>query len=119
MSTGGDLKIELPPFLHFLLLPKRVNTRLIEENSERSFDLLEISILGRSADCTIQIDNSGVSRKHAMIRLQDDGFWFFDLGSFNGSYINGVRVTTAQRLKSGDRVALSHSTFRFEENAAN
>jgi adenylate cyclase len=96
-----------------------VNTRLIEENSERSFDLREISILGRSADCTIQIDNSGVSRKHAMIRLQVDGFWFFDLGSFNGSYINDVRVTTAQRLMSGDRVALSHSTFRFEENDAN
>lgn len=57
------------------------------------------------------------SRRHALIRRQPDGFWFFDLGSSNGSYINERRVTTAQLLKNGDLVRIGDHQLRFEGGA--
>lgn len=51
-----------------------------------------------------------------MIRSQGGGFWFFDLGSFNGSYLNKNRVTTAQRLEAGDLIQISDVSFRFEHD---
>ncbi len=52
-----------------------------------------------------------------MIRLQDRGFWFFDLGSRNGSYLNGRRVTTAQLLTDGDLIKIGDFELRFEGSA--
>lgn len=54
-----------------------------------------------------------VSRRHALIRRQEDGFWFFDLGSVNGSYLNKRRVTTSQLLKPGDLVTIGSHTYQF------
>lgn len=48
-----------------------------------------------------------------MIRRQDDGYWLFDLGSFNGSYLNGARVTAARLLKDGDVLNFADHEFRF------
>lgn len=53
-----------------------------------------------------------------MIRKQPDGFWFFDLGSSNGSYINNRRVTTAQLLRNGDLVKIGDYELRFEGGLA-
>src|SRR5436309_8774788 len=50
-----------------------------------------------------------VSRRHALIHAQEGGeFWLVDLGTTNGSYINGERVTAPRRLCDGDRVDLGH-----------
>jgi adenylate cyclase len=73
-----------------------------------------LSLIGRNPDCTIQISDPGVSRRHAMIRHQSDGFWLFDLGSFNGTYLNDKRVTTSVKLKPGDVIDLLGHQFRFE-----
>ena len=51
-----------------------------------------------------------------MIRRQDDGYWFLDLGSANGSYINGRRATTSQPLKSGDFIEIGSERFQFESD---
>ncbi len=61
------------------------------------------------------VSDPRISRRHAMIRRQDEGFWFFDLGSFNGSYVNGSRVTAARKLVPGDVVELIDHSFRFEQ----
>ena len=89
--------------------------RLIREDTRDTHELVGVSMIGRNPDCHIQIVDPGVSRRHAMIRQQDDGFWFFDLGSFNGSYINGVRVTTARKLERNDMVDITGHAFRFDE----
>ena len=70
-------------------------------------------MVGRSAECQILIPDPRVSRRHAMIRKQDGGFYIFDLGSFNGSYLNGVRVTAARKLESGDILNFADHEFRF------
>ena len=67
------------------------------------FDLLNVSLIGRSAESNILIADPRASRRHAMIRKQDNGFWFFDLGSFNGSYLNGI-WTLADGIAPGDAV---------------
>lgn len=61
--------------------------------------------LGRSPNCEIQVNGTGVSREHAELRLDRDGWSVRDLGSSNGTYVNDERVDGA-RLEHGDVVRL-------------
>lgn len=88
--------------------------KLIHDAGGEFFELGEVSSIGRSTESAIPVADPRASRRHALIRRQNDGFWFLDLGSANGSYLNGRRVTTAQLLKSGDRISLGDHHFRFE-----
>lgn len=88
--------------------------RLFNQALGQVIDLAENSTIGRSVQSHIPVNDPRVSRRHALVRLQDDGFWFFDLGSSNGSYLNGKRVTTAQRLRDGDIIAIGAQKFVFE-----
>jgi adenylate cyclase len=90
---------------------------LIHDAGGGSFELVEITTLGRSRDAVVPVGDPRASRRHALIRRQPDGFWFFDLGSSNGSYINGRRVTTAQLLRNGDLVKIGDHQLRFEGGA--
>jgi len=61
-------------------------------------------LIGRGRDASIKLEEEGVSRKHAQIvRYKDDLFLLKDLGSTNGTYINGKQVKS-QVLNDGDRV---------------
>lgn len=91
-----------------------LNGKLIHDAGGEFFELGEVSSIGRSPDSVVPVAEPRASRRHALIRRQDDGFWFFDLGSSNGSYLNGRRVTTAQLLKNGDRITIGDHHFRFE-----
>ncbi|MDF1659313.1 MAG: adenylate/guanylate cyclase domain-containing protein [Verrucomicrobiales bacterium] len=88
--------------------------KLIE--SGEILELTSVSIIGRSAECQIAIPDPRVSRRHAMVRKQDGGFYLFDLGSFNGSYLNGSRVTAAKQLKNGDIISLAEHEFQFQQD---
>ena len=88
---------------------------LIDIATNTRSDLAPVTILGRNSECQIFIDDQRVSRRHAMIRHQDDGYWFYDLGSFNGSLLNGTRVTTTLKLKDGDTLELADNAYRFEQ----
>lgn len=69
--------------------------------------------LGRLPECTITFDDTNVSREHADIRPDGDGFVISDLGSTNGTTVNGVAVTQ-RRLDDGDVVSLGGTTtFEF------
>jgi adenylate cyclase len=90
---------------------------LIHDAGGESFELVEISAIGRSRDSVIPVPDPRASRHHALIRRQADGFWFFDLGSSNGSYLNGRRVTTAHLLKNGDLITIGDHQLRFKGDA--
>lgn len=83
--------------------------------SSEEFELTNVSLVGRSSECQVVIADPRVSRRHAMIRKQDGGYFLFDLGSFNGSYLNEARVTAARRLKTGDIISLADHEFQFEQ----
>ena len=93
-------------------------SKLHNDASGEVFALRELSAIGRSRESAVVIADTRVSRRHALIRRQDDGFWFFDLGSVNGSLINGKRVTTSQLLASGDIIQIADHRFRFEGGPA-
>jgi hypothetical protein len=68
-------------------------------------------VLGRSRACTIVLADETVSRRHAELAL-DDGCWVIrDLGSSNGTWVNGRRVVEAE-VRPGDDVVLGDYRFR-------
>jgi GGDEF domain-containing protein len=67
-------------------------------------------ILGRSADAHLQITDEGISRRHAkVLRLPDETYQLVDMGSTNGTYLNGERVRLAD-LKDGDKIQIGSNT---------
>ena len=71
---------------------------------------------GTKADMVID-GNPSVSRKHAQITRQGQKFYIRDLGSANGTFINGERITADEdrELVNGDRVKLADEEFEFHE----
>jgi two-component system cell cycle response regulator len=64
------------------------------------------TIIGRGRDCTVRLEDSGVSRRHTRIVHEMDGQYFVeDLGSLNGTYVSSQKVTR-QKLNTGDRVQI-------------
>ena len=74
----------------------------------------EITV-GRAATCTIGMPNdSFVSQLHARV-YRDAGLTMIeDLGSTNGTYLNGNRLTAAERITKGDRVQIGSTVFEAE-----
>lgn len=71
--------------------------------------------LGRSTDNAIVLADRWASRNHAEIQCLDNGaYYLVDLGSGNGSFVNGQRVTMPVRLKEGDLLTIGHSELEFQ-----
>ncbi|GAO05013.1 GGDEF domain-containing protein [Anaeromyxobacter sp. PSR-1] len=67
-------------------------------------------VIGRRDDCDLPIRDDGVSRRHAAIRVEGEGALLRDLGSANGTYVDGVRAEGEVRLADGGRVSLGGAT---------
>ncbi len=70
--------------------------------------------IGRSRDCAIVLEDAGVSRRHAELRPEEDGWLVQDLGSTNGVLVNGRRIRGPQSLQDGDRLELGSTEVVFE-----
>jgi hypothetical protein len=70
-------------------------------------------VLGRLA-ADLNIDDRQVSKRHAAVRPAGDGLEIEDLGSRNGTFVNGTRIQGPVRLAPGDRVRLGATTFTVE-----
>lgn len=68
-------------------------------------------VVGRSSDLDMVLVEDMVSRKHAKIAMQQDQIWIEDLGSTNGTFVNGEKIKRA-RLKEGDRVLIGTSILK-------
>ena len=69
--------------------------------------------IGRSGECDVIIEDSSISRRHAQIVRQEDGFYAQDLGSRNGSALNGQRLIAPRRLADGDTLTLGAIPLRY------
>jgi len=74
--------------------------------------------IGRSAESSVPLNDTNVSRRHAEIRSRGEGArieWFLsDVGSTNGTMLNGVKISGEQKLKNGDALMLGGTSARFE-----
>jgi Protein of unknown function (DUF3662)/FHA domain len=70
--------------------------------------------VGRLPECTISINDSNISRKHAEMRQTGGEYVVADLASTNGTLVNGIRITGQQRLNEGDIISFGSTHVRFE-----
>jgi len=64
------------------------------------------TMFGRGPECDLALTDRSVSRQHATVVLREGGPVIRDLGSRNGTWVNGLRVGTDRRLRQGDRIRL-------------
>ncbi len=80
---------------------------------EVALELDEV-VLGRALEAQVSIDSGAVSRRHAALQRSNDRYTCVDLGSSNGVYVNGERVTSKE-LRDGDTVQVGDALFVLQE----
>jgi DNA-binding response OmpR family regulator len=92
------------------------NTPYLEDPLENEHLLEnEITCLGRALESDIVILNNRASREHAQIRREGRKVFLEDLGSTNGTFLNGERITGSLQLRDGDQVLVGDVTFTFHD----
>ena len=72
----------------------------------------EVIIIGRGSDCTIQIDDFYLSGQHVRLWYEDEEWHICDMGSTNGTYINGKKIKKSELiLDNGDRIRIGQLEF--------
>ena len=90
--------IDLPDLLIATLPPPR---------KDGSLEL----VVGRAPDCDVLVDDPAVSLKHAAILWDGQSGLLRELGSSNGTFLNGIRLGSRAVLRSGDELSFGHSHF--------
>jgi hypothetical protein len=105
-STTGARRVESP---------RQAGTRaLLVGEDKRTVVAGDPFVIGRSRECDLVLDDPNVSRRHAELRRDDDGWAVHDLGSTNGIKLNGNR-SRGGRLSPGDEITLGVSRLTFEQ----
>ena len=87
---------------------------MLEQGDEYPVDSAPLTI-GRSGQNDVAIDGDEfASARHVRFEPRRDGVWVQDLGSTNGTYVNGVRIEGAQRLAPGDVIRVGETDLRFD-----
>jgi len=84
----------------------------------QTFDLHEATVIGRSFDADIRVDEIIVSRQHTRITSTPQGFMIEDMNSGNGTLVNGEQTEGIVPLAHGDRISVGHAIFRFVSKEA-
>ena len=73
-----------------------------------------VILIGRGADCQIILDDDYVSTRHARVVSGENGIYLEDLGSTNGSYVNGQRITAPTTITMSDTVRIGKTILKLE-----
>jgi pSer/pThr/pTyr-binding forkhead associated (FHA) protein len=85
------------------------------EGDRRVLDSAAVTI-GRGADNDVALEGDEfASTHHARVEPRRDGVWLEDIGSTNGTYLNGVQLTQPRRLSPGDVIRVGETDLRFEQ----
>lgn len=95
--------------------PRLVVVAAKEYETGSSFDLLGGLLLGRDKPAEVIIDDVFASARHARISARGPYNYLEDLGSTNGTYLNGARIDGQARLSPGDKITIGDTEFRYEE----
>ena len=92
---------------------------LIQESGEGTGELFHLStaaLLGRTAVHDVAVADMAASRDHARIEFVEGRFLITDLDSRNGTFVNGAQLVRPRPLRSGDRIRVGDTLFRFVES---
>ena len=78
------------------------------------FDLFGGLSIGRSSDADVRIEDRFASQIHARVHSRKGSYYVEDLGSTNGTYLNGERVHSEAKLRDLDQIRIGDTEFRFE-----
>ena len=91
-----------------------VKSPALSEGDEWDLDASPLTF-GRSSQNDVELKRDEyASSTHARLEPRRDGVWLEDIGSTNGTYLNGIRLTRAKRLTSGDIVRIGETELRYE-----
>lgn len=91
-----------------------VKSPALAEGDELALDSSAL-LLGRGSGNDVNLARDEyASSKHARVEPRRDGVWLEDVGSTNGTYLNGIRLTRAKKLAPGDLVRIGETELRYE-----
>jgi adenylate cyclase len=88
---------------------------LATAEGQQAIELRPINSLGRHPNNSIQLLDKIVSKEHCILEQREAGFILRDLGSLNGTYVNGERVRGETMLRHGDEIALGSTRARYDD----
>jgi pSer/pThr/pTyr-binding forkhead associated (FHA) protein len=90
---------------------------LVDQTNERFVLRMGSNIVGRGSDADLQLLDQGISRRHLDIQFDGNFATVYDLGSTNGTAVNGHEVGS-QVLRHGDVIRLGHTRLVFHQDRA-
>jgi diguanylate cyclase (GGDEF)-like protein len=85
-------------------------TALTGSAAGQLFKVPSDAVIGRIPTAEVRLEDDGISRNHARVRVEGDRAWIEDLGSRNGTYVNGTRIAGQVELADGDKVQIGRAT---------
>lgn len=85
---------------------------IIDVNGEKWLLTEDVTVVGRSSKADIRVDDPGISRKHVEFRITPDGVILTDLGSTNGTFVEGHKVEAATLL-DGNQITIGRTRILF------
>ncbi|HUS33008.1 MAG TPA: diguanylate cyclase [Kofleriaceae bacterium] len=69
------------------------------------------AVIGRAPNVELRLEDDGISRTHARLRAETDRAWIEDMGSRNGTFVNGTKITSITELREGDKIQVGRGTI--------
>ena len=112
MSPTDAAALGLAPVQHAKLVV--LKSPALDVGEEVPVDSMPVAV-GRGGQNEVPLDGDDfASAQHARFESRRDGLWVEDIGSTNGTFVNGARVTTPRRLSKGDVVRVGQTDFKVE-----
>ena len=83
-------------------------------NVGREFELSGATVVGRDQSAGLVVDDPEASRRHASLSVEGDTLTVEDLGSTNGTFVNGVKLAAPKRLDPGDVIRIGSTDLRYD-----
>ena len=109
-EAAGLRRTTAPPRAHLVV----VESPSLPEGEVLPVDSAPVTF-GRGGQNTIPLDGDEfASAQHARVEARTDGVWVEDLGSTNGTFVNGARISTARKLERGDVLRVGQTDLRVD-----